>query len=96
MVLPHLPFRRTPGYFRPADLDGRDRYDGNATERTIRLWDATTGKEIATFPGDGCTVAVAFSPDGNSPPQPVRAERSPLANAAVTSSKAMHGGARRI
>ena len=36
-------------------------------DRTVRLWDAETGKESATLRGHGRTViwALAFSPDGN-------------------------------
>jgi WD40 repeat protein len=34
-------------------------------DRTVKLWDAVTGQELATLKGHGDTVlSVAFSPDG--------------------------------
>jgi WD40 repeat protein len=34
-------------------------------DRTVKLWDSDTGRELATLPGHGSTVySVAFSPDG--------------------------------
>jgi WD40 repeat protein len=44
--------------------DGRTVASGSA-DRTIKLWDAGTGRELATFRGHTRSVtAVAFSPDG--------------------------------
>ena len=35
-------------------------------DTTARLWDATTGQELAVFQGHAATVVnVAFGPDGN-------------------------------
>src|SRR5262249_31331665 len=38
---------------------------GGGHDKTIRLWDATTGRPVRTFPGHADWVrGVAFSPDG--------------------------------
>jgi WD40 repeat protein len=44
--------------------DGKYVLTGSA-DRTAKLWDVSTGKEIRTFSGHSDTIfAVAFSPDG--------------------------------
>jgi len=46
--------------------DGRSALSGSA-DRTLKLWDVASGKEIRTFSGDtGSVFSVAFSPDGRS------------------------------
>src|SRR5260221_9066949 len=45
--------------------DGERLASGGA-DSTVRVWDATTGQELATFRGHtGYVWSVAFSPDGN-------------------------------
>src|SRR2546422_3171525 len=44
---------------------GSRRLAAGCGDRTVRIWDAATGQEIATFVGHTATVTgVAFSPDG--------------------------------
>ena len=45
--------------------DGRRLASGSA-DRTVKIWDSATGKELFTLNGhvDGPIVSVAFSPDG--------------------------------
>ena len=43
--------------------DGKTLASGSY-DKTVRIWDVQTGKEVKTFKGDYDYVAVAFSPDG--------------------------------
>ena len=44
--------------------DGRLVVSGSDADKTVRVWDSTTGKEVARMTHESSVTAVSFSPDG--------------------------------
>ena len=54
--------QRSPLVSDPGQTSGTPQATGG-DDKTARLWDPTTGRELARLTHDGIVLAVAFSPD---------------------------------